>query len=158
MKKFRNNGAIGALLDEYERAIEDLKKVLENISPEQLMKVVDAETEDPDCKSIQTILTHVNRAGYWYVIEARNAQGEKKDLPEEKLFDTVEKYQTELDSMFSYTEKLFEDYPEIDLYKKVDIRWKQLTNLDLLFEHAIVHVLRHRRQIEMLFFDYYLTI
>jgi len=145
---FRNNGAIGALLDEYERAIIDLKMVVEKVSSEELVKVIDAETENSACKSIQTILTHVSRAGHRYVVEARNVQGEENAFPEEKLFDTIEKYQTELDNMFKYTEKLFDDYPEMDLYKKVDIRWKQIVNLDLLFEHTIVHVLRHRRQIE----------
>ena len=55
--------------------------------------------------------------------------------------------------MFQYNEKLFEDYPDLkieesDPQKKIKVRWGQYYDVEQLFEHAIVHVLRHRRQIE----------
>ena len=55
--------------------------------------------------------------------------------------------------MFNYSEKLFQDYPNLNLEekkanKKILMRWGQLYNVEQLFEHAIVHILRHRRQIE----------
>ena len=34
MKKYRNNGAIGAILDEYEKSIQELKEVIAHIAPE----------------------------------------------------------------------------------------------------------------------------
>ena len=40
--------------------------------------------------------------------------------------------------------KLSLHYPNL----KIKTRWGQLYDVDQLFEHAIVHVLRHRRQIE----------
>ncbi len=52
--------AIGALLDEYERAIIDLQKTIEGISNQELTTDVDTKTADPNCKSIQAILSH-----YW---------------------------------------------------------------------------------------------
>lgn len=77
---YRNNGAIGALLDEYERAIKDLKDVLKTIKPAELTTIVDNKTFEAD--------------------------------------------------------------------KKILVRWGQLYDVEQLFEHAIVHILRHRRQIE----------
>ena len=37
---------------------------------------------------------------------------------------------------------------ESDNIKKLTTRWGQMYNIEQLLEHAIVHVLRHRRQIE----------
>lgn len=58
-----------------------------------------------------------------------------------------------LEEMFDYNEELFADYPhlkitEYDITKKINVRWGQQYDIEQLFEHAIVHVLRHRRQIE----------
>jgi len=54
-KKFRSNGAIGALLDEYEKAIGELKKIINPLSDDELTQIVEAETQDEDCRYIQTI-------------------------------------------------------------------------------------------------------
>ena len=37
---------------------------------------------------------------------------------------------------------------EFEADKKILVRWGQLYDVEQLFEHAIVHILRHRRQIE----------
>ena len=37
---------------------------------------------------------------------------------------------------------------ENDPSKKIKVRWGQLYDPEQLMEHAIVHILRHRRQIE----------
>ena len=153
MENYRNNGAIGALLDEYERVVLEMQEVISRISTEELIAIVDEETKDADCRSIQTILTHVVRAGFCYVIEIRNFLGEEVDFAERKLLNTASEYQEALGRMFQYNEKLFEDYPDLkieenDPQKKIKVRWGQLYDVEQLFEHAIVHVLRHRRQIE----------
>jgi hypothetical protein len=153
MINYRDNGAIGALLDEYEKALVELKSVITDLTHEDLITIVDNETKDPDCKSIQTILTHVIRAGYCYVIEIRNSLGEQVDFIERKTFDTAAQYKVELSKMFKYNEALFEEYPnlnleEFDPKKKIVVKWGQYYDVDQLFEHAIVHILRHRRQIE----------
>ena len=153
MQKYRNNGAIGALLDEYEKAIGELKTVLADVSPNELTTIVDHKTEDPDCKSIQTILTHVIRSGYCYIIEIRRHLNEKIEFVEREILLSVEEYQEELVNMFRYSERLFDDYPNLNLEtmendKKMIVRWGQVYDVEQLFEHAIVHILRHRRQIE----------
>lgn len=153
MKEFRNNGTIGAILDEYEKAISELNDVLSNVSDIELIKIVDSETNNSDCKSIQTILTHLIRAGYIYVIEIRKSLGEELKYSERKVFKSIAEYQRELKKMFEYNEKLFSDYPNLKLEetnneKKILTKWNQHYDVDQLYEHAIVHILKHRRQIE----------
>jgi hypothetical protein len=63
--------------------------MLIDLTNEDLITIVDNKTEDSDCKSIQTILTHVIRAGYCYIIEIRKSLGEQIDFVEPKKFNTV---------------------------------------------------------------------
>ncbi len=156
MKKedsYRNNRAIGALLDEYEKAIIELKDIINPLSKKELKKIVDTKTTDKDCISIQSILTHVIRAGYNYVIEIRKWKGEELNFKKSENKNSIESYEKQLDKMFNYNLKLFEDYPAIKLEesdeaKKITVKWGQKYDVEQLFEHAIVHILRHRRQIE----------
>lgn len=152
-KKYRDNGAVGALLDEYERALKDLNRTLDDVTPHELTAIVDSETQDSRCRSIQTILSHVVLAGYWYVLEVRKAIGESIAPLDPIAFDSVEEYKDELAKMFMFNEKLFIDYPDLkveerDPEKQVLVKWGQRYDVEQLFEHAIVHILRHRRQIE----------
>ena len=152
-KIYRNHGAVGALLDEYEKAIEELKGVIKSISINQLIEIADNQTKDEDCKSIQTILSHVISSGYNYVVVVRKWLGEKIDYTEKELLFTIPDYIIGIDKMFDFNVKLFEDYPgikleEYNLDKKIKVRWGQQYDVEQLLEHAIVHILRHRRQIE----------
>lgn len=152
-QKYRDNGAIGALLDEYERSITELKHVITDITPKKLTTIVDSETKDPSCRSIQTILTHVVTSGNWFIAEIRKSLGERISFPRNVIRDTTQDYQEALTDMFANNEKLFEDYPDIQIYeadpeKKIKVKWGQLYDVEQLFEHAILHILRHRRQIE----------
>jgi len=153
MNQYRDNGAVGALLDEYQKSIIELQQVIGNISQHQLITIADNETKDPDCKSIQTILTHVVSSGYGYAIMVRKSLGEEIKPYRRKTLDSIEAYQKALTDMFTYNEKLFDDYPKLkidehDEDKKILARWGQRFDVEQLFEHAIVHILRHRRQIE----------
>jgi hypothetical protein len=153
MKNYRNNGAVGALLDEYEKAVTELRQLLETVTDAELMAVVDPATKDPDCRSIQTILTHVVRAGYTYAIYVRKAQGEELDFRERLPLHSIKEYQKALLIMFRYNEYLFKEYPDLPLEifeqkGKMLMSWGQYYDIEQLFEHAIVHILRHRRQIE----------
>ncbi len=99
-------------------------------------------------------MTHVIRAGYNYVIKIRKAFGEKVDFLEHKTLNTIEEYSIELKKMFEFNEKLFNDYPNVNLEehntkRKILVKWGQKYDIEQLFEHAIVHILRHRRQVEI---------
>lgn len=153
MKKYRDNGAIGAILDEYEKALLELQDLIVDISSEELSVIVDKKTKDPDCKSIQTILSHVVQSGYAYIIYVRKAKGEKIEFPEKVLLPTTSDYHAALQTMFKVNEQLFVDYPnlkieELNNGKKIITNWGQIYDVEQILEHAIVHILRHRRQIE----------
>lgn len=153
MKTFRTNGAVGALLDEYEKAVLELQEVIKPISNEDLIKKINEETKHPDFVSIQSILTHVVRAGHWYVFEVRTYLGEKIEFERPNHLDSAAAYHEALSKMFVSNVQLFEDHPYIsidehDVEKKIKTKWGQQYDIEQLFEHAIVHILRHRRQIE----------
>ena len=69
------------------------------------------------------------------------------------MLDSISDYNEALIKMFNYNEKLFNNYSniileEFDNDKKIVVRWGQSYDVEQLFEHAIIHILRHRRQIE----------
>lgn len=152
-KEYRDTDAYGALLDEYEKAIGELKKLVSTVTTEQLLNIVDRETKDEDCRSIQTILSHVVSAGYTYAITIRKHLGESLEYKESVLLNSSTDYNDALSQMMDYTIQLMDDYPNMNLEesdnnKKMVTRWGQMYNIEQLIEHAIVHILRHRRQIE----------
>jgi len=92
-------------------------------------------------------------AGYNYAIAIRKNLGEDLTYREAIQLSTVSAYQEALGQMFAYNEQLFADYPTIVLeeyspQKKIVVAWGQRYDVEQLMEHAIVHILRHRRQIE----------
>ena len=151
-KKYRK-GVVGAMMDEYERAAAELLHIVKNISQDDFEKIMDAETKDINCISIQAIMNHIVKAGYGYANYIRKMFAEtfieRKDNYE--LY-TPQKACDELAKMLAYTEEslagkwytVFEDL-EINSIKTT---WGQEYDFEQLFEHAIVHILRHRRQIE----------
>lgn len=153
MNEKRTQGAVAALLGEYEKAIKELQTVIEDISPYDLTTIIDPITLDPNCKSIQTILTHVVSSGYSYCIYIRESKN-KSELRRQKIQrDSVAEYQRDLDEVFQFTSDSFalitdSELEEFDENKKIKTSWGQAYDIEQLTEHAIVHILRHRRQIE----------
>ncbi|NQW30142.1 MAG: DinB family protein [Ignavibacteria bacterium] len=151
-KQFRD-GPVGALMDEYERAALDLKSILSSLSQERFGIVYDETTSDPDCRSITTVMNHVVRAGYGYSNYIRTSFGnELEDQKSEYDVSTPIKACMEVDQMLRYMIDTLNDKWGLgseDLEKRTFItRWGQPYNVEQILEHAIVHVLRHRRQIE----------
>src|SRR5690349_7116544 len=153
MAKAYRKGAIGALLDEYERAITELIKVIEVIPDNLLMIIVDPHTADDNCRSVQTILSHVVHAGYGNATSIHNLKGHNKLRPEKTFHSTVSTYIDDLNNVFAFTEKIFGEFTDDELEPfnnpwKIQSTWGQLYDVEQMAEHAIVHILRHRRQLE----------
>ena len=151
-KKYRK-GAIGALMDEYERAAVDLKNLILQISETDFEKVVDQDTKDEDCRSVQTIVSHVTNSGYGYANYIRDWFDIFKNSPGRRLLSQKDFF-TEFEKMLTYTAETLEgkwEFSDDDIMKvKIKARWGSQYDLEQLLEHAIVHILRHRRQIEKL--------
>jgi uncharacterized damage-inducible protein DinB len=152
MKAYRK-GPIGALMDEYERASSDLKLVLRDVSADEFTEVIDPQTEDESCRSVQTIMTHIVRAGYGYADYIRAQLG----IPPTSHPDGLLSYESltgDFDAMLDYTVRTLDgrwEMSENDIMGiAIDSRWGVRYDLEQLLEHAIVHILRHRRQIERL--------
>lgn len=151
-KKFRK-GAVGALMDEYERAALELKSLVETVSEEDYTRVADAETKDADCRSIQTMMNHVIHAGYGYA----NAIRRKISMPHEPLGDerrqiAQREIGDEIDKVLAYTVETLEgrwemSYAELEEFV-VERKGNFSENLEQLLEHAVMHILRHRRQVD----------
>lgn len=152
-KTYRQGGATGAILDEYEKAIEELKECIKDITEADLAYIVDSTTQDPNCKSVQTVLAHVVRAGKNYATQIHNHYGNNLPIPSVQILPSVQEYNRALDEMFRFTVSVLTPIHEYDLIehdqdKKIHVTWGQYYDVEQLMEHAIVHVLRHRRQIE----------
>src|SRR5215813_1456426 len=102
MKTYRK-GPLGALMDEYERASSDLKLVLRDISEDDFTTIIDTQTEDESCRSVQTIMTHVVRAGYGYADYIRDQFGISKASPSSTLV-SYQDVEQQVDAMLDYTE------------------------------------------------------
>ena len=146
-------GATGALLDIYENAISDLKKIIEDIPDKALTIIIDKNTTDENCRSIQSILSHVIHSGFGYAVYIQNMKANKIKRPDKTYHLTIEKYVDDLANVFSYTENVFKEIKDDELEQfdnslKIKTNWGQWYDIEQMTEHAIVHILRHARQIE----------
>lgn len=148
------NGVIGALLSEYKNVIEDLKNNIESISDIDLVFISDKKTSNKDCISIQSVLTHIILCGTYYLTMIDIHRGNADSpWPTRIYYDTADEYKTALDKLYDNTEKFFEAIPNSEMAqfspdKKLITFWGQYYDYEQLMEHAIVHVSRHRRQIQ----------
>jgi uncharacterized damage-inducible protein DinB len=151
MRKTYRSGALGALMDEYERAASELRRLVEQIPDDDFVRVVDLQTKDDDCRSVQTIMSHVVRAGYGYADYIREQFSIESTRPQNKLLSRQESLE-QLDAALVYTAQTLEGRWEMSDEEisgtVINSRWGVVYNVEGLLEHAIVHILRHRRQIE----------
>lgn len=153
MENHKKQNAVAALLAEYKKALLGLQDAINNLNADELTKIADALTDNPDCKSIQTVLTHVVSSGYSYCFYILNLKDPNVKRPGKILRSSVAAYIKDLDDVLAFTHKIFADIEdneldEFDNTKKIKTSWGQVYDMEQLMEHAIVHVLRHRRQVE----------
>ena len=146
-------GGIGALMDEYERAAFELKSILENIGEADYTKILDPDTEDSDCRSTQTMMNHVVHAGYGYANAIRRYYSiPHKPLGKERPQIEKSEIAEEIEKVLKYTEETLEGKWEMsyeEMAKVVISRHADVSeDIEQLLEHAVMHIHRHRRQIE----------
>jgi uncharacterized damage-inducible protein DinB len=151
MNRTYRTGAVGALLDEYERAASELLAIIDPLSDSEFELVRDRQTSDEHCRSIQTIISHVIHSGYGYANMIRKACSM---AGEESTFRIVPRSESKagLVRMMKYTADTLDDKmgftdDQLMAVKMVN-DWGQTYDMEQRLEHAIVHILRHRRQIE----------
>ena len=151
MRETYRSGAIGALMDEYERAASELVRLVERIPDGDFVRVVDSQTKDEDCRSVQTIMSHVVRASYGYADYIREQFSIASNRPQPKLLSRNEAL-VQLDAALRYSAETLEGRWEMSDEEingtVIKSRWGVVYTVEGLLEHAVVHILRHRRQIE----------
>ncbi len=144
-------GMFGALLDEYARAAEDLCRTVEDL-PEDLFHRERA-SPDPSTVSLRAVCAHVARAAWNYADYIRIA----RDLPrvpcpyDKDAVINPAAFRPLLAAALRHTEATVEDCPSDEASLdalRFQVRWGPTYDPEMILEHAIVHLLRHRRQIE----------
>lgn len=154
MKLDQNKHAVTALLEVYERAIKELQHSIATIPNKELAATIDPHTSDLNCKSIQNILAHVVGSAFSYAIYIRESMDHAVPRPGLEHRDTATEYIRDLDEVILFTKDTFNTIYDYSLEKfdypdKIKTKWGQSYDIEQMMEHAIVHVLRHRRQIEI---------
>ena len=145
-------GPVGAILDETARAAEDLCRVVEAKSPEEFTEK--REGSNPGTVSIQAISAHCVNWGYAYSNYIRAALGEEQEPVKIRAntLRTPADLREQLRPMFRHTEATLEMMASMPLSKvqklEFQVSWGVTYNPEGILEHGIVHLLRHRRQIE----------
>lgn len=140
-------GPMGALMDEYERALYEFIKVVKPLNQQNYAKEV-----VPDrFNSFQSVVSHVLSAGFHYSNDIRDVFNIKKQDYSLDIAN-VENVETDLVKMFDYMLETVDDMmsmPENEFGRHlIPVEWNQEYDIEQLIEHAIVHILRHRRQLE----------
>lgn len=153
MSYISRTGPFGALMDEYERAAADLFRILSHLTQEEYTRIRDTETEDPDCVSIQSVMNHLVSSGYSYSIYIRTHFGEAAiERKKDQGVDTPAIAAEKLRAMLAYAEETLQTRLNMtfdDIKENVlQVAWGQHYDAEQLMEHAVMHIHRHRRQIE----------
>lgn len=151
----KQQNTIKAILNEYTNTFSALEKIVKGIDANTLVHIFDKETKDIDCASIQNILEHVCSSGYFYIEMIQ----EFKKLPIEKgnkklRYFSSSEYIHEFKKVIQFTENTLLQLDDKDFgnSENLNTSWGQKYDLEQLMEHAIVHVMRHRWQIEKFLF------
>ena len=146
-------GAFGALKDETARAAEDFCRVIETQSIEKFGK--ERPSEDPDTVSIRALCAHTIGAcrGYaGYIRKARGMPFVERFRFDPTLLSGPRDVRPHLEEAIQYLEDSVEGLAEMPDKEVAALtfqtRWGATYDPEMIMEHGIVHLLRHRRQVE----------
>ena len=143
-------GPFGALMDEYARAAEDLCATVEALPQDLFLRQVPS--PDPDLASIQAISVHIVQAAHAHASYIRKARdlpwtpAPEVEIPSPAALRPL--LATELRYMEGALEGLYDAPEEVFTRLTFQVRWGPTYDPEMMLEHTIVHLLRHRRQIE----------
>jgi hypothetical protein len=146
-------GAFGALMDEYARAAEDFCRVVETFDAARFR--AERESADVNTRSPWSICLHACSAAHRYADYIRKARGvefvDRFEL-DPKLIASPVDVRGRLRESIRYTEDTVEPLlAATDAQIQVlsfTVRWGPRYDPEMILEHAVCHLLRHRRQLE----------
>lgn len=121
----------------------------------ELSENINTTTENKNCVSRQAMIAHVISSGYTYANYIRATKKITGYHPGIKLESTSQAFNSGLDAMFDYTVSSLESFTDSELseteyLKKIKAHWDKVYDVEQIMEHAIVHVMRHARQLKNL--------
>ena len=153
------------MMDEYERAAAEFRSRIAGLTEGQYTRITRVRSphvskgstvhEEPlltyGLLTPATIMSHVVAAGYSYADYIRKAFSLEANSPQRRLLEHAESLK-EFDSMLAYTVATLDgkwEMPEDEFTAVLmTVHWGPTYDLEQFLEHAIVHILRHRRQID----------
>ena len=147
-----------ALAEENETARRDLYALLPRFSPETLA-TGNVETED----NVRGILCHVTASMYSYSCWMRRVRGqldpkiEKRDkqafLDRVRSFTRAEEFEAASRWASAHYYETLADVRQDELEQEHKSNWGETLSIELMMEHALVHLIRHRRQLQIFLGD-----
>ncbi len=148
-----SQGATRALLEEYERAAGEFCQAVERFPSEAFCE--ERPSDDPSCTSAREIARHVCHAARHYAADLGRALDPGYAMPDWPHIDALSEpldTRLHLDAALRHTaevaSRLETMSPEEVTATRFEMSWGQTYDPEILLEHAIVHLLRHRRQLE----------
>lgn len=146
------SGSLRAILDEYARAIRDYETVMLSLSDERY--TAKTSLSDEEFPSIREIAGHVAGSAHSYAYHVNTAL-DKLDGPIPRRVveagtreEAVEAVWEAFDHMVEVLGRIKDWDDNQQAAVRFVSRWKQPYDIEQMLEHAIVHILRHRRQLE----------
>jgi hypothetical protein len=145
-------GVFGALIDETARAAHDFCRVVEAFDLARFEGR--RASDDPNCVSPRAIATHVVQAAHRYSHYVRKARGfafvERFELDPGRLVRPADARALLRDALHD-TERAVEGLRgDEDEMRQLafTVRWGPRYDPEMILEHGVCHLLRHRRQLE----------
>jgi uncharacterized damage-inducible protein DinB len=146
------SGSLRSVLDEYARAIREFEQVLLALPKERY----DARTvlSDENFTAVRDILKHTIGAAHVYVdyltdaLDGTDRGYQKREFPYSNSSEALSSLWEAFDRMVDVLGRIKDWTDEKQEEIKFVTRWKQPFDIEQMLEHAIVHILRHRRQLE----------
>jgi len=151
--QYTRPGALGAVMDLYEQEVSIfLQMMRDKVKAEHWDVIVDHDTKDPDCKSIQTICQHIVGAAEYYVDLMKKAEDKEYEikhiaieLPSKATFlprleKAMERQREHFKGRWDMSDDDIEALP-------IKTGWGNYMDPETLMEHAVLHIMRHHRQI-----------
>ena len=146
------NRMLVAIMMEYRSATLVLQNILSSLSETEFTEIRDFKTKDEDCKSILTVTNHCIQSGYTYANYIDSIIEDSTWFEYDKVNSNPLRASKELDKMLDYSESILEKISHFTDKKleqfQLKTRWQVTYDVEQILEHAIVHILRHRLQIE----------
>jgi len=140
-------------MDEMARAAAEFCRVADTVPRDRFLR--EQPSDDPDTVSIRAVCAHVVRAAYGhanYIRQIRKMDALDPRPAERSVAETPDGVRSLLRRAVLYVEEAVRGLDVLPgdavAAMTFQVRWGPVYDPEMMMEHAVMHLLRHRRQIE----------